>query len=47
MELAEAGVLWVTEKDRHTKKVSMEGIMHRMVCIKWQAILPGDIHLEE
>jgi hypothetical protein len=43
-KLAEAGVLCSTEKDRHTKKVSVEGINHRMVCIKWSAILPEDTH---
>jgi hypothetical protein len=43
-KLAEAGVICSTEKDRYTKKVSVEGINHRMVCIKWSAILPEDIH---
>jgi hypothetical protein len=41
-KLAEAGVLHATESDRHTKKVSVEGIKHRMVCVKWSAILPDD-----
>lgn len=43
-KLAEAGVICSTEKDRYTKKVSVEGINHRMICIKWSAILPEDIH---
>jgi hypothetical protein len=41
-KLTEAGFLCVTEKDRHTKKVSVGGVMHRMVCVKWSAIFPGD-----
>lgn len=42
-KLAEAGVLYATEKGRHTKKVSIEGVKHRIVCVKWSAILPEDI----
>lgn len=41
-KLSEAGVLHSTETDRHTKKVSIEGVKHRLVCIKWSAILPDD-----
>lgn len=41
-KMAEAGVLHATEADRHTKKVSVEGIKHRMICIKWSALLPDD-----
>jgi hypothetical protein len=41
--MAEAGVLYATEEDRHTKKVSVEGVKHRMVCVKWTALLPEDI----
>lgn len=41
-KLAEAGALYHTEKDRHTKKVSLDGVIHRMVCIKWKVILPDD-----
>lgn len=43
-KLAETGVICSTEKDRYTKKVSVEGVNHRMVCIKWSALLPEDIH---
>lgn len=42
-KLAEAGAILSTEKDRHTKKVSVDGIQHRMVCIKWASLLPGDM----
>jgi Domain of unknown function (DUF927) len=45
-KLAEAGALCATEKDRHTKKVSLGGVTHRMVCVKWSAILPGDANEE-
>jgi hypothetical protein len=41
-KLAEAGALYKTEKDRHTKKVSIEKVAHRMICVKWSAILPED-----
>lgn len=41
-KMAEAGVLHAPEGDRHTKKVSVEGVKHRMVCIKWSALLPED-----
>jgi hypothetical protein len=43
-KLSEAGALFLTEKDRHTKKVCFEGVTHRMVCVKWSAILPEDVH---
>ncbi|HEY0319470.1 MAG TPA: DUF927 domain-containing protein [Pyrinomonadaceae bacterium] len=42
-KMAEAGVVHTTEGDRHTKKVTFEGIKHRMVCVKWSALFPGDI----
>jgi hypothetical protein len=41
-KLAEAGVLYATETGRHTKKVSIEGVKHRLVCVKWSALLPDD-----
>ena len=41
-KLAEAGALNATEKDRHTKKVSVGGIQHRLLCVKWRAIFPED-----
>jgi hypothetical protein len=41
-KMAELGVLHVTEGDRHTSKVAIEGIKHRMICIKWSALLPAD-----
>jgi hypothetical protein len=41
-KLAEAGALYATEGERFTKKVGVAGVSHRMVCIKWQLILPGD-----
>lgn len=37
-KLAEAGVLSATEEDRHTKKVCVGGLKHRMVCVKWSAL---------
>ena len=37
-KLAEAGALLVTEGDRHSKKVSVGGIKHRMVCFRWSAL---------
>jgi hypothetical protein len=40
--MAAAGVLLTTEHDRFTKKVCFEGIKHRMVCVKWAALLPED-----
>ena len=42
-KLAEAGVLHVTEDDRHTKKVTVEGVKHRMVCIMWSVLFPEDV----
>ena len=41
-KMSEAGILYATEADRHTKKVSVQGAQHRMVCIKWSALFPGD-----
>jgi hypothetical protein len=41
-KMSEAGVLHSTEADRHTKKVTIGGVKHRLVCIKWSAILPDD-----
>jgi hypothetical protein len=41
-KMAESGALFSTEADRHTKKVSVEGTKHRMVCIKWISILPDE-----
>jgi hypothetical protein len=41
-KLSESGALASTEADRHTKKVSVEGVKHRMVCLKWSAILPDE-----
>jgi putative DNA primase/helicase len=46
-KMAEAGVLYATEEDRHTKKISVGGVKHRMVCVKWQAIFPGEPHETE
>lgn len=43
-KMAAAGVLLTTEHDRFTKKVCCEGVKHRMVCIKWAALLPEDSH---
>jgi hypothetical protein len=42
-KMAEAGIIITTEKERHTKKVSVDGIQHRMVCIKWAALFPNDL----
>jgi len=42
-KMSESGVLVATESDRFTKKVSMAGVNHRLVCIKWSAILPDDV----
>lgn len=41
-KLAAAGALLTTEGERHTKKVSVQGVHHRMICIKWAALLPHD-----
>lgn len=41
-KIAQADALYATEHGRHTKKVSVEGVKHRMVCVKWSAILPED-----
>jgi hypothetical protein len=41
-KLAEAGALCLTEKDRYTKKVAVEGVPHRLICVKWQALFPAD-----
>lgn len=42
-KMSESGVLFATEADRHTKKVSIRGVKHRLICIKWSAILPDDV----
>ncbi|HEX8369797.1 MAG TPA: DUF927 domain-containing protein [Pyrinomonadaceae bacterium] len=44
-KMAESGALHATETDRHTKKVSVEGIKYRMVCFKWSSLLPDDNQL--
>jgi uncharacterized protein (DUF927 family) len=41
-KLSESGALTSTEADRHTKKVSIAGVKHRMVCLKWSSLLPDD-----
>ena len=41
-KFAEAGVLHATEADHHTKKVTFAGVKHRLVCVKWSALLPDD-----
>ena len=41
-KLLTAGALHATEKDRHTKKVSVGGVYHRMICVKWSSIFPDD-----
>jgi len=41
-KLAEAGAIISTEKERHTKKVSIDGIQHRMICFRWSALFPND-----
>lgn len=41
-KMAEAGAFHSSDKDRHTKKVRVEGVAHRMVCVKWSALLPDD-----
>jgi len=43
-KMAEAQMLHGAEEDRYTKKISVEGVKHRMVCVKWTAILPEDIN---
>jgi hypothetical protein len=42
-KLADAGVLVTTESDRHTKRVSVGRVKHRMICIKWSALFPDDL----
>lgn len=37
-KLAAAGALCSTEGDRYTKKVTVGGVKHRMVCVKWSAV---------
>lgn len=39
-KLSEAGALHATEGGRHTKKVGVAGVQHRMVCVKWSALFP-------
>jgi hypothetical protein len=41
-KLADAEALYATERGRHTKKVTAGGVKHRMVCVKWSALLPED-----
>lgn len=41
-KLADAEALYATERGRHTKKVTAGGVKHRMVCVKWSALLPDD-----
>jgi hypothetical protein len=43
-KMAEAGALYATEGDRHTKKVSVGGVKHRMVCVKWSALFPDEAY---
>jgi hypothetical protein len=42
-KMAEAKVLIATETDRFTKKVTFAGVKHRLVCVKWSALLPDDV----
>jgi hypothetical protein len=37
-KMAKARVICGAEKERHTKKVSVEGVKHRMICIKCSAL---------
>ncbi len=46
-KLAQAGALHATESDRHTKKVSVSGVHHRMIRVKWSALLPDDNQIGE
>lgn len=41
-KMAEAEVIHCAEKNRHTKKIRVEGFAHRMVCVKWSALFPDD-----
>ncbi len=41
-KMMEAGMILATEPERHTKKVAVEGVKHRIVCVKWLALLPED-----
>jgi putative DNA primase/helicase len=41
-KLAGAGALLTTERNRHTRKVSVGNVQHRMVCVKWSSLLPDD-----
>jgi hypothetical protein len=34
-----AGVLLTTENERYTKKVCVQGVQHRMICVKWASLL--------
>ena len=43
-KLAAAGALHATEEDRYTKKVSVSGVQHRMICVKWSAIMDGEVN---
>jgi hypothetical protein len=41
-KLSEAGALHAKEGGRHTKKVGVAGVQHRMVCVKWSALFPPE-----
>jgi hypothetical protein len=41
-KLADAGALVTTEDDRHTKRVSVGRVKHRMICVKWSSLFPED-----
>jgi putative DNA primase/helicase len=42
-KLSESRALLLTEADRYTKKVTFGGVKHRLVCIKWSALLPDAV----
>jgi hypothetical protein len=42
-KLTAVDVLLATEKERHTKKVSLEGVQHRLVCVRWAALFTDDM----
>lgn len=41
-KMTEAGALSGADKDRLTKKVSVDGVQIRLVCVKWAALFPDD-----
>ena len=41
-KIAQTSALVVTEGDRYTKKVTVDGVKYRMICVKWSALLPDD-----